>query len=82
MTGAVEAPQMDATPLYITIEQAAELVRVDPKTVSRWSREDTTFPVLRRGRVVRVHHARFLAWLERQTRQRGARKAQHAAPAA
>jgi len=73
----------EVTPLlYITIEEAAELVSVDPKTLGRWSREDPTFPVLRRGRVVRVHRERYLAWLERQTRQRGAPKAQQAASAA
>ena len=85
MNGAGEAPQMDAA-LYLTIEQAAQLVSVDPKTLSRWSREDVSLPVLRRGRVVRLPKADFLNWLEKQTRRprapRGAPKAQHAASAA
>ena len=76
-----EAPAV-ATPVYLTLEEAAELVNVDQKTVARWSREDHTFPVFRRGRVVRVPRERFLAWLERQTRQRGARKPQETAGAA
>jgi len=69
-------------PLFITIERAAELVSVDPKTIGRWSREDVTFPVLRRGRVVRVHRERYLAWLERQMPRRAARRAQEPADAA
>ena len=63
-------------PLFITIEQAAELISVDAKTIGRWSREATDFPVLRRGRVVRVHRERFLAWLERQMPRRAARTPQ------
>ena len=69
-------------PLYISIDEAAELVSVDAKTVGRWSREDVTFPVLRRGRVVRVHRERYLAWLERQMPRRAARRAQEAADTA
>ena len=77
LMGAGEAgPRSDAAPLFMTIEEAAELVSVDPKTVSRWSREVTDFPVFRRGRVVRVHRERFLAWIERQMPRRGARTAQ------
>jgi excisionase family DNA binding protein len=75
-------PRSDTAPLFITIEEAAELVGVDPKTIGRWSREDATFPVLRRGRVVRVHRERYLAWLERQMPRRAARRAQESADAA
>ena len=53
-------------PLYLTAEQVADMLQVDPKTVSRWSLEDASMPVLRRGRVVRFPRARLLAWLERQ----------------
>jgi len=82
MSAATEGPPAAAARVYITIEEAARLVSVDEKTLGRWSREDPTFPVLRRGRVVRVHRERFMTWLERQTRQRGARKAQETAGAA
>jgi len=77
LMGAGEAgPRSDAAPLFVTIEEAAELVSVDPKTVGRWSREATDFPVFRRGRVVRVHRDRFLTWLERQMPRRAARTPQ------
>ena len=53
-------------PLYLTAEQVADMLQVDAKTVSRWSLEDPSMPVLRRGRVVRFPRARLMAWLERQ----------------
>jgi excisionase family DNA binding protein len=52
--------------VYLTAAQVAELVHVDAKTVLRWSLEDSTMPVLRRGRVVRFNRERLAAWLERQ----------------
>ena len=53
-------------PLYLTAEQVADMLQVDAKTVSRWSLEDPSMPVLRRGRVIRFHRERLMAWLERQ----------------
>jgi len=80
------APNDVTPPLFITVEEAAQLVNVDAKTVGRWSREDATFPVLRRGRVVRVHRERYVAWLERQmprgSRTHGATTSQPTASAA
>jgi excisionase family DNA binding protein len=55
---------MDA--VYLTAAQVAEIVQVDEKTVLRWSLEDASMPVLRRGRVVRFPRERLLAWLQRQ----------------
>ena len=56
------APQ----PIYLTARQVADLVRVAEKTVLRWSLQDASMPVLRRGRVVRFPRERLLVWLERQ----------------
>jgi excisionase family DNA binding protein len=56
--------------LYLTATQAAEIVQVDQKTILRWSLEDPSMPVLRRGRVVRFPRERLLAWLERQEPRR------------
>jgi excisionase family DNA binding protein len=70
-------------PVYLTPAQAAELLQVSEKTVSRWSLEDATIPVMRRGRVVRFHRERLLAWLERQEPHRSsARITQRRASAA
>jgi hypothetical protein len=43
---------MSAEPLYLSASQVAEIIQVDEKTVLRWSLEDASMPVLRRGRVV------------------------------
>jgi excisionase family DNA binding protein len=53
-------------PIYLTARQVADLVRVAEKTVLRWSLQDASMPVLRRGRVVRFRRERLLVWLERQ----------------
>lgn len=62
-----------AEPAYLTAPQVAELLHVDEKTVLRWSLQDASMPVLRRGRVVRFPRERLLAWLQRQE-PRGARR--------
>jgi excisionase family DNA binding protein len=77
-------PIKAAEPVYLTAVQAAELLQVDEKTVLRWSLQDPSMPVLRRGRVVRFPHERLLAWLERQEPRSARRSAQgqHKSPAA
>jgi len=73
-----------AEPAYLTALQVAELLQVDEKTVLRWSLQDASMPVLRRGRIVRFPRERLLTWLERQE-PRSARRsaqAQHKSPAA
>lgn len=76
-------PIKTAAPVYLTALQVAELLQVDEKTVLRWSLQDASMPVLRRGRVVRFPRERLLTWLERQE-PRSARRsaqAQHKPPA-
>ena len=53
-------------PVFLTPSQVAEMLQVSEKTVSRWSLEDASMPVLRRGRVVRFECERLLAWLARK----------------
>jgi excisionase family DNA binding protein len=69
----------ETEPVYLTAAEVAELLRVDEKTVSRWSLEDASMPVLRRGRVVRFHRERLMLWLERQE-PRGSRQLAHRRP--
>jgi excisionase family DNA binding protein len=59
-------PSPEVTPSYLSAEQLAELVQVSAKTITRWSLEDPSMPVLRRGRVVRFPKEPILAWLRRQ----------------
>ena len=65
-----------AEPAYLTALQVAELLQVDEKTVLRWSLQDASMPVLRRGRVVRFPRERLLVWLERQEPRPARRSAQ------
>ena len=63
-------------PAYLTALQLADLLQVDEKTILRWSLQDATMPVLRRGRVVRFPRERLLAWLECQEPRAARRSAQ------
>jgi excisionase family DNA binding protein len=65
--GAPAVERVDsAQPVYLTVEDVAAMLQVSPKTVSRWSLEDPTMPVLRRGRVVRFERGALMRWLARQ----------------
>ena len=80
----VEPAHETSEPSYLTALQVAELLQVDEKTVLRWSLQDASMPVLRRGRVVRFPRARLFTWLERKE-PRGARRSaqgQHKSSAA
>jgi excisionase family DNA binding protein len=74
----VSEPALDpaAEPVYLTAMQVPELLQVDEKTVLRWSLQDASMPVLRRGRVVRFPRERLLTWLERQEPRSVRRSAQ------
>ncbi len=63
---AAHEPAESAAPLYLTPAQVAERLQVCKKTVLRWSLEDASMPVVRRGGVVRFHRERLERWLERQ----------------
>jgi excisionase family DNA binding protein len=65
-----------AEPEYLTALQVADLIQVDETTVLRWSVQDSSMPVLRRGRVVRFPRERLLTWLERQEPRSARRSAQ------
>ena len=68
-------------PVYFTASQVADLLQVDEKTVLRWSLQDASMPVLRRGRVVRFARERLLVWLERQEPRAARRRPQPSAAA-
>jgi excisionase family DNA binding protein len=69
----VKSPE---APAYLSAEQLAELIQVSAKTITRWSLEDPTMPVFRRGRVVRFPTEAVLAWLRRQESRLARRAAQ------
>jgi excisionase family DNA binding protein len=55
-----------SSPEWLSVQQVADLIGVDAKTVARWSRSDVSMPVLRRGRVVRFRADLLNNWLEAQ----------------
>lgn len=48
---------------YLTSEQAAALLQVHPKTLTRWAARDATLPVLRIAGTVRYPKERLCRWL-------------------
>jgi excisionase family DNA binding protein len=62
---------------WLNVRQVAQLLGVDEKTVTRWSRSDPSMPVLRRGRIVRFNRAGLSAWLEQQLPRKARASAQH-----
>jgi excisionase family DNA binding protein len=66
--GPAQSPLTIAT--YLTPREVAAMLQVSEKTISRWSLEDPSMPVLRRGRVVRFPREQLLAWLERRASRR------------
>ena len=62
---------------FLTLAEVGELLKVSPKTCSRWALADPTFPVTRLpGRVVRVDSEALARWLRARGRTPGARGAQ------
>ena len=76
LTTSEEVKPPERTPAYLSAEQLAELVQVSAKTITRWSLEDPTMPVFRRGRVVRFPTEPVFAWLRRQESRSARRAAQ------
>ena len=58
---------------YLTPAEVGELLKVSPKTVSRWALEDPTMPVTRLpGRLVRFEAEALHRWLKGARRGRKA----------
>lgn len=73
----VPASDQTAELRYLTALQVADLLQIDEKTVLRWSLQDPSLPVLRRGRVVRFPRERLFAWLQRQEPRTARRSARY-----
>jgi len=66
---------MSDEPIYLTPSQAALLLQVSEKTLTRWARDFPTFPVTKigdgRNATVRYHRERLERWLA--MREQGSR---------
>src|SRR5687767_14971692 len=62
------------TPDYLLPEEVAALLRVSPKSVYRWAKEDASMPVLRMGKgkgaTVRFPRERLERWLREREQGR------------
>jgi excisionase family DNA binding protein len=68
-----------ALPTFLTARDVADMLRVDERTVLRWTQRDASMPAIRLGRVVRFEREPLLRWLARK-QPRAARRATAAAP--
>ena len=56
--------------VYLTPAEVAELLKVSPKTVSRWALADPSMPVTRLGRTVRFEVEALERWLRAHSRRK------------
>ena len=73
------AGQLACLPVFLTIEQVAQLLQVSEKSVSRWAKADPTMPALRIGRTLRFNQERLMAWLKTNTQGFGCLRTQRMA---
>lgn len=62
---------VDAGTLYLTPDEAAAILRVCPKTLTRWSSRDASLPVLKIAGTTRYPRERLMRWLH--AREQGQR---------
>jgi excisionase family DNA binding protein len=55
---------------YLTPAEVAAMLRVSPKTISRWVLRDSSMPVTRVGRVVRFEVEALERWLRAHARRK------------
>lgn len=55
-------------PDFITVDEAAELMRVSDRTIYRWLREGQ-FEYFRVGHVTRIDRADFFSFIEENTKE-------------
>ena len=53
-------------PVYLTVQQVAEMLAVNQRSLLRWAAQDASMPASRFGRVIRFERAALLRWLERK----------------
>jgi hypothetical protein len=63
-------------PEYLRPEQAAEILQVCEKTLTRWAKADASFPVLRIAGTTRYPRARLMAWLRQREQGAGRQRSE------
>ena len=62
-----------ASPVYLTPDEVASLLRLSPKSIYRLVKEDASMPALRIGGSLRFHRERLDRWLRDREQGRPAR---------
>lgn len=55
-----------ATPMFLTVQEVAELLRVSPATVRAWIAKGEGPPAMRFGKQIRYRPERVIEWVEQQ----------------
>lgn len=56
---------MDATTELLTVDEAAELLKVTPAAIYLWIKEKA-LPTVKAGTLIRIRRSELDAWLERE----------------
>ncbi len=62
----------DEMPMFLSIPQAAAILKVSDKFLYRYSKEDSSFPVIEMGRRRVVPSKQLEEWIDEQVRKGGA----------
>ncbi|SOC57176.1 DNA binding domain-containing protein, excisionase family [Ornithinimicrobium cerasi] len=60
-----------ADPMFLTVQEVAELLRVSPATVRAWIAKGEGPPAMRFGKQIRYRPERVMEWVEQQEEGRG-----------
>lgn len=55
-----------AEPMFLTVQEVAELLRVSPATVRAWIAKGEGPPAMRFGKQIRYRPERVMGWVEQQ----------------
>ena len=55
---------LDTSNPYLTKDEAAEFLRVSPRTLSRWQAEGSGPPRIKRGRLILYSRQSLVTWLQ------------------
>ena len=66
-----EFKSFDEMPMFLSIPQAAKILKVSDKFLYNYSKEDSTFPVIEMGRRRVVPSKQLEEWINEQIRKRG-----------
>jgi excisionase family DNA binding protein len=61
-----QSMKAEILPMFLTVQDVAEMLQVDERTILRWAQHDASMPTIRLGRVIRFEREPLLRWLARK----------------